>query len=133
MIAEKKKRIFTGLAIMFIIVAGVYLYSQYNPEKNRLFPKCPVYAVTGYQCPGCGSQRAFHNLFHGNISAAFMYNPLMMFLIPYILFGVYLEYIANKLNRSIFRLRNIFFGKWAALVLIAVILCYTILRNIFVW
>ena len=133
LIAGKKKRIIYGFTIIFIIVAGVYLYSRYNPEEYKIFPKCPVYSITGYQCPGCGSQRAFHNLFHGDIKAAFIFNPLMMFLLPYVLSGVYLEYIANKSNPRIFRLRNIFFGKWAALVLGVVILTFTILRNVFVW
>ena len=118
---------------MFVIIAGVYLYSQYNPEVYSLFPKCPVYTITGYQCPGCGSQRAFHSLFHGDIKTAFMYNPFIMLIVPYVLLGVYLEYIADKTNPRVFRLHKAFFSKWAALVLGVVILTYTILRNVFVW
>ena len=117
---------------MIAILAGIYLYSQYNPEEYLLFPKCPVYAITGYQCPGCGSQRAFHNLFHGNIGAAFTYNPLMILLIPYILLGVYIEYISDKTKPYILRLRNVFFGKWAVFVVFTVILTFTILRNVFI-
>jgi len=120
----------TGLAIIVVILAGIYLYSRYDPEKNILFPKCPVYTITGYQCPGCGSQRAFHSLFHGNFVAAFIYNPLMILLIPYILLGVCVEYIANRTNPRITRIRNIFFGKWAALTLAVILITYTVLRNI---
>ena len=127
---SKNKRILTGVVIIFITIAGVYLYAQYNPEEYLIFPKCPVYTITGYKCPGCGSQRAFHNLFHGNILTAFMYNPLMILLIPYILFGVYIEYIANRLNPHIARLKSTFFSKWAILALGIIILLYTILRNI---
>lgn len=118
-----------GLAIMIALLVGIYLYSQYNPENNPFFPKCPVFMLTGYKCPGCGSQRAFHSLFHGDFLAAFMYNPLMILLIPYVLFGIYIEYMANKANPHIIRLRQIFFGKWAILVLAVVILFYTIWRN----
>ena len=127
---NKTKRIFTGVVIMMVLVAGVYLYSQFNPEEHLLFPKCPVYILTGYKCPGCGSQRAFHNLFHGNFLTAFMYNPFMVLLVPYVLYGVYIEFIANRLNPRIVRLRNIFFGKWALFVLAVVLLLFTILRNI---
>ena len=127
---SKKKRVFAGIAIMMVLLIGIYLYSQYNPEEHLLFPKCPVYALTGYKCPGCGSQRAFHNLFQGNFSTAFMYNPFMVLLVPYVFMGIYIEYIANRLNPCITRLRNIFFGKWAILALAVIILLYTILRNI---
>ena len=127
---SKKKRALSGVAIIIVIIAGVYLYSQYDPEKSLFFPKCPVYTLTGYQCPGCGSQRAFHSLFHGEIVKAFMYNPLMMLIMPYALLGVYIEYIANRNTPVIVRLRNIFYGKWAVLVLAVVISLYTLLRNI---
>ena len=130
MIVNRPKRIFTGLAIMLIIIAGIYIYSSYNPEEYRFFPKCPVYTLTGYKCPGCGSQRAFYHLFHGNISAAFTYNPLMMLILPYIFSGIYLEYIDGKTNPRTLCLRNLLFNKWAALVLAVIIAGYTIMRNI---
>ncbi|MDR1121585.1 MAG: DUF2752 domain-containing protein [Dysgonamonadaceae bacterium] len=85
--------------------------------------------LTGYKCPGCGSQRAFYNLFQGNFMTAFRYNPLMFILVPYIVLGIYIEYIANLSNDSILRLRNIFYGKWAILTLAVVIIIYTVVRN----
>ena len=130
MLVFKQKRVLVGLSIMVAFLAGVYLYSHYNPEDYHLFPKCPVYLLTGYECPGCGSQRAFHNLFQGNFIAAFNYNPLMILLIPYVLSGIYFEYIADRTATRIVRLRNILFGKWAAPILAVIILLYFILRNI---
>ena len=127
---SRKKRVLTGLAIMIVLIAGVYMYSLYNPEEHLLFPKCPVYTFTGYKCPGCGSQRAFHNLFQGNLQTAFLYNPFIILLVPYVLLGIYIEYIANRLNPRIARLRDIFFGKWAILILAIIVMLYTILRNI---
>ena len=127
---SRKKRVFIGFAIIIVLLAGVYLYSQYNPEDYLLFPKCLIYTLTGYKCPGCGSQRAFHYLFQGNFITAFLYNPLMMLLMPYILLGIHIEYIANRTSPHIVRLRNVFFGKWAVLVLAVIILLYSILRNI---
>ena len=129
-IVNKNSRVLMGLGIMIALIAGIYLYSQYNPEEHLLFPKCPVYMITGYQCPGCGSQRAFYNLFHGNFFTAFMYNPLMIFLIPYITLGIFIEYIANRNNPYVIHIRNIFFDKWAVLILAVVIFSYTVLRNI---
>ena len=127
---NKVIKIFAGISVILAIVVGVYLYSQYDPEKYLLFPKCPVYTLTGYKCPGCGSQRAFHNLFQGNLMTAFMYNPFMILLVPYVLLGISIEYIANRLNPIVVRLRSIFFGKWALLVLAVIVVLYTVLRNI---
>lgn len=130
MASDTKKRIWIGVVMIIVTWIGIYLYSQYNPEDTPFFPKCPVYSLTGYKCPGCGSQRAFHHFFQGDFSAAFRYNPLMLLLIPYILLGVYVEYIANRMNPRIVRFRAFFFGKWAALALAILILFYTIGRNV---
>jgi hypothetical protein len=116
---------------MIAVIAMIYLYSHFDPTDYAFFPKCPVYTLTGYECPGCGSQRAFYNLFQGNFLTAFRYNPLMFILVPYILLGIYIEYIANSSGNKIQRLRNIFYGKRAILVLAVIIIVYTILRNYF--
>jgi hypothetical protein len=125
-----KKRIIFGTAIIFCIIAGVYLYAQYNPEDYSFFPQCPVYALTGYQCPGCGSQRAFYHLFHGHIQTAFLYNPLMIALAPYIILGVYLVFITDPMQPIAVRIRHIFFGKWALFTLAVIVVGYTIIRNL---
>jgi len=125
-----QQRIGIGLVLMIVIIVVIYLYSYFNPEDYQFFPKCPVYLLTGYQCPGCGSQRAFYHLFNGDFVTAFRYNPLMLLLVPYIFSGIYIEYVANRTNPRIARLRHIFFGKWAALVLAVIIVFYTLFRNL---
>ena len=125
----QKKRISAGLVLMIVIMAGIYMYSKFNPEDHPFFPKCPVYVLTGYKCPGCGSQRAFYHLFHGNIVTAFKYNPLILIVAPYILTGIYLEYIAGKTNRWKVNLYNFLFGKKSLLVIALIIILFTILRN----
>jgi len=127
---NRKERLGIGLALMIFIIIGIYIYSSYNPEDYLFFPKCPVYLLTGYKCPGCGSQRAFYHLFHGNFCAAFIQNPLMVLLAPYVLLGIYLAFIANRTNPHIIRIQNLFFGKWAIIVLAIIIVLFTILRNI---
>jgi hypothetical protein len=39
---------------------------------------CPLFALTGLSCPGCGTTRALRALLHGDVMAAFAWNPLTM-------------------------------------------------------
>jgi hypothetical protein len=40
------------------------------------FP-CPFRALTGWECPFCGGTRLGSALLHGDVSAAFAYNPVI--------------------------------------------------------
>lgn len=46
--------------------------------------RCIVKAVTGYDCPFCGFQRSMYALFQGEFKEAFLYNPYIYILSPYI-------------------------------------------------
>lgn len=61
----------------------------FNPSSpaNQFFPKCPFRLVTGCQCPGCGSTRAFYQLLHLHPVAAFKYNPLIILTMPFLIYG----------------------------------------------
>lgn len=45
-------------------------------------PRCWFNALTGLQCPGCGSQRAIHALLHGRVAEAWHYNAALFFALP---------------------------------------------------
>lgn len=85
--------------------------------------------VTGFECPGCGSQRAFHQLLHLNIAGAFRQNPIVVLYLPYIILGLYLEYMGGK--EKFPRIRDILFGKEAAIIIFTSIILFWIGRNIF--
>src|ERR1700743_3243391 len=68
-----KKTLYFTFGIV-LITALLVVYFLYNPVKYRFFPKCPFYSLTGFACPGCGSQRAIYNLLHGNILKAIRFN-----------------------------------------------------------
>jgi hypothetical protein len=67
---------------------SVFLFF-FNPSSpaNQFFPKCPFRLVTGFQCPGCGSTRAFYQLLHLHPVAAFKFNPLIMLTLPFLIYG----------------------------------------------
>jgi hypothetical protein len=112
---------------MAILIA---VYVNYNPSESFFFPKCPFYQITGFKCPGCGSQRAIHNLLNFEISKAFHHNCILVVSIPYVLFGVLLDNL-KELSTKMLKWRKILYGKTAIIVVFTTILSFWLLRNVF--
>jgi hypothetical protein len=53
-----------------------------GPVVSALLGACPFLAATGLACPGCGTTRALRALMHGEVAAAFAFNPLLFVLGP---------------------------------------------------
>lgn len=45
-------------------------------------PDCPIKALTGWQCPGCGGLRATWHLMHGDLAGAWADNPAIFVMLP---------------------------------------------------
>ncbi len=84
--------------------------------------------LTGWDCPGCGSQRAIHALLHGELRQAFFHNPLMTLSLPYLAAIAYLEYFGGK--RRCPRLRRRLMGRRACWVALTVIALFWVGRNL---
>ena len=83
--------------------AGVVGY--FNPTNAGFFPVCPLFALTGFACPGCGLTRGFHALLHGDVWMALDYNALLPFFGLLIGFAfVSLIYLALRGKRVPFNL-----------------------------
>lgn len=82
--------------------------------------------LTGYQCPGCGSQRAIHALLHGNIVDAFKFNA--GFIIGLLVIAIYLfaEMFKTHFNRF-YRILN---SPTAIYSILAAIIAWWVLRNL---
>lgn len=121
------KRVAVTCSIIAAFLA-LYLYRNFDPSTT-LFPKCPFYWATGFKCPGCGSQRAVHQLLNLNISAAFDYNACLVVFIPIILFLLLADVLRQKFPKMYIASRNPVLS-W---FLLCVILLWWILRNVFGW
>ncbi len=115
------------LCIAAILVA-VVIYGSFDPEKTP-FPRCPFYMLTGLKCPGCGSQRAIHQLLHLHIGKAFRYNALLLCSVPLLLFLFSADLLRSRFPRYYRASRHPALG-WTVL---AVILAWWLLRNLFGW
>jgi len=123
------RRLFKLIFIITGLLSLVLIYKYFNPIDHAIFPQCPIKHFTGLDCPGCGSQRAIHYLLNGQLRTSFYQNPLLFFLAPYLLLGFYLELIPRPTQREL-KLRKIIYSYRAIQILFAVIILFTILRNI---
>ena len=118
-----------GLCVVAVLAA---LYRTYNPLEHSFFPKCPFLVATGYQCAGCGSQRAVHHLLHLDLAQAMRENVLLVVSAPYILFGFVIDNLKHPPARLL-RWRKRLYGLKAIMVVLVVIVAFWILRNTDLW
>jgi len=96
---------------------GLWILFRYNPEDVRIFPRCPLYMLTGLKCPGCGTARALHCSLNGEFRQAFAYNPILVVAVPFL--GALMA--SPKLRHSVLVC-------WLTFV---VIIAYMIFRNVY--
>ena len=69
-----------GLLVLAVALTALYLFI--DPSEVDFLPKCPIYGTTGIYCPGCGSQRATHQLLNLNILGVLEENVLFLVFNP---------------------------------------------------
>ncbi|MBQ9584384.1 MAG: DUF2752 domain-containing protein [Muribaculaceae bacterium] len=124
-----RKRVFSIILVVIIVMAVVGVYMLINPATSHLFPKCIFLKLTGFKCPGCGSQRFFHSLLNGDLRMAAHYNAFLFGAIPIIalyLLSDYTKLIPKWLDKVLKHPVTI------ALLVITMIIWW-ITRNIFNW
>ena len=85
---EKKRagRLFRELG--WILVMGI-AYAIWFSFTGIGIP-CPIRAVTGYRCPGCGITHFAVNLLHGRVWEAFEANQFVFILAPFgLIYGLW--------------------------------------------
>lgn len=75
-------------------VAGLYALLE------GLGVTCPIRALTGVSCAGCGMSRAWLSLLRLDLASAFRYHPLFLFPVP----AALLLLFRSRLDRNLFRL-----------------------------
>ena len=64
-----------------VAAATVALHLR-DPHVSHSWGVCPLYALTGIYCPGCGGLRAVNDLTNGHIGQAASSNLLLVLAIP---------------------------------------------------
>ena len=113
-------------AISFGFVALVAL-RIFDPALPGFFPPCPLRALTGWHCPGCGSLRAMHQLLNGNVGAALAMNPFAVIALPFLSYGM--------ASHACFEIRGRYLpgvfipGRWIWIMAVAIV-AFGVARNL---
>ena len=121
--------IYKLLSIVAFIALGLGIYYFYTNDPSNgeaIFVGCISKSISGLDCPGCGAQRAFHELLHGNFIKAAKLNLLIYFFAPLLLF-IFLKMIFKPFN---IQLPDIIIStKWLISLFVLMVL-FTIIRNV---
>jgi hypothetical protein len=102
-----------------------------DPNSPGAYGHCPFKALTGWDCPGCGSLRALHALTHGDVRTALDQNVLLVMAVPFLVW----RWITWT-RRSAIRART---GEapagrlappWVLWTVLAVVLAFWVVRNL---
>ncbi|MEV5105705.1 DUF2752 domain-containing protein [Streptomyces massasporeus] len=93
-----------------------------DPTRPGRFPVCPFRTATGFDCPGCGSLRALHELTHGHLTAAADYNLLLVVFLPCAA-AVWVRTVTGRARPRIL-------PKWAAWATVIVLIVWAVIRNL---
>lgn len=115
------------VAVALLCAAGIYYF--YDPSLNGFFPRCPFLSITGWRCPGCGSQRAIHAILHGDLATAWHFNAMMVVSLPVLAVYTFAEFTRSRFPRFYCAVNKPAFI-WG--IFIAVI-AWWLSRNIFGW
>jgi len=116
----------TAIAGFGLVVAAIYgLLTRFPPQQYGFYPVCPIRALTGWLCPGCGGTRAIAALLRGDLVGALRLNGLVVTMVP-----LWLAYGVGMLRRT---WRGgpawVKLPTWVWICLVAVATGFTVWRN----
>ena len=121
---ENKRRKFRSLTFLALSALIILYYFRTDPATDTSGIPCLFHKLTGWNCWGCGGQRAFHQLLHGNLGKAASLNLLIF---PIVALGCYVflaELIQEEPSYRLLRQKIVQIGT------LVLLLGFTLLRNI---
>lgn len=81
-------RAWVTASLAIVAAVGGWVLYTFPPAGSRFYPQCIFHALTGLDCPGCGSTRALHHLVHGRFGDALAMNPYLFAVIAVFAFAL---------------------------------------------
>lgn len=122
---EKKQRTVVAVAVVAAAAAILCFYAVVDPCSGWM-PRCPVKMLSGWDCPGCGSQRAIHALLNGDFAGAWHSNAMMILAMPVSAAAVVAEMFPGRFPR----VRKVMTHPAAIASMLAAIVLWTLGRNL---
>jgi hypothetical protein len=117
----------SDLILLAVATLLLPLYFFIDPSTFTYFPKCPFLFITHLECPGCGSQRAIHQLLHLNIIGALKLNLLLVLFLP-LLTSHFILSVISYFSKKEYRI-NLLYHKTTPYIIFTITLIFWILRN----
>ena len=115
------------LGLAAIAAAGCAYIALVNPNSSSAYPQCPLHAITGYDCPGCGLTRAVYALMHGDVARAIDHNLLVVVLLPLAILA-FARWTASRLGYRTPPLPK--WRPWMSVVAGVIVFSFLIVRNL---
>ncbi|MCJ0980305.1 DUF2752 domain-containing protein [Rhodococcus sp. ARC_M12] len=113
------------LGVAAAAVGGLVLLHVRDPRTSTYLP-CPLHALTGLWCPGCGTTRALGDLTRGDVAAAASSNVVAVVLVV-VAVGVWGLWLRARWTQKPLTLARP--NRPAAAVLVALLTVFTVVRN----
>lgn len=121
---NRMKLILVAGAVTLAALAAIIYFKFFDPTIYPLL-RCPIKAMTGFNCPGCGCQRALHALLNGQLTEAWHYNSFIFFAAPISLLYIVVETYPQRFAR----LYRLMVNPVAAVMIIIAIIIAFIVKN----
>lgn len=124
------RKIIGNLILILLPILLIVLYYKYYATSGDVWSvQCTFHDITGWQCPGCGGQRAFYYLLHGEFLLALRHNLLIIIILPILLSCYFvigqIFLVGNKKYTKLLNLKP-----WYAYAFLIIMLLFFLLRNI---
>jgi hypothetical protein len=106
-------------------LGGCALLYVRDPNVSGSYGLCPFKALTGWDCPFCGSLRGVHALLHGQLAAALNFNVITIVGLPLVIW-----YWVIWLRRSRQGHPELPFRTDLAVAVLAVLALFWVVRNL---
>ena len=119
-----------GPLVTGALVGGLTIALHFrDPHSSGSWGICPLYALTGLYCPGCGGLRAVNDLSNGDVWGAASSNLVFVALVPLVVLW-WLRWTGRAWSGApAARVARPHSGVWIA-VLVVVLLVFAVVRNL---
>jgi hypothetical protein len=121
---DRRRRVAHGVVVALSVAAVVL--RVWPPERYGFYPPCPIRALSGVLCPGCGATRALAALVRGDLHAAMTQNLLVVLLVPFAMVWVARWYWGAVRGEGVAAVR---LPGWVVPCMTAAAVTFSVLRN----